>query len=102
MNSCWWADDERAGAEGARAVAAQVGILEDAELNKYVQGIGQKLLRGLPRRAFRYRFAVVDQTEPNAFALPGGYIYISRALLALVKQQRRATPEHPERQEPIE
>lgn len=80
-------DDERAGQEGARAVAAQVGIFDDRELNAYVQGIGLKLLRGLPRRAFRYQFFVVDQAEPNAFALPGGFIFISRGLLALVESE---------------
>ena len=40
--------------------------------------IGRKLLRGVPRGAFQYRFYVVDQTEPNAFALPGGQVFISR------------------------
>ena len=61
----------------------QIGVLDDPELNAYVTEIGLKLLRGLPRRSFRYHFAVVDQTEPNAFALPGGYIFISRGLLIL-------------------
>ena len=38
-------DDERAGRQGAQAVAAQIGILDDRELNAYVQGIGLKLLQ---------------------------------------------------------
>jgi len=80
-------DDSSVGREAARDVAAQIGVLEDPELDAYVQGIGRKLLKGIPRRSFRYRFAIVDQFEPNAFALPGGYIFISRGLLALANDE---------------
>jgi predicted Zn-dependent protease len=80
-------DDARVGREAARQVAAEIGLFDDPELNAYVQRIGKKLLRDMPRRSFRYRFAIVDQFEPNAFALPGGYIFISRGLLALVNDE---------------
>ncbi len=80
-------DDARLGEEAAKQVAAEMGILDDEELQEYVQRIGQRLLRGLPRRSFRYRFAVVDQSAPNAFALPGGFIFISRGLLALANNE---------------
>jgi predicted Zn-dependent protease len=78
------ADDIRAGAEAAASVEVDIGLLNDVELQAYVEGIGKKLLRGLPRRDFAYRFLIVDQMEPNAFALPGGHIYVSRGLLALI------------------
>jgi len=78
------ADDARTGAEAAAAVEVEVGLLEDPVLTAYVEGIGRKLLHGLPRREFAYRFSIVDQMEPNAFALPGGHIYVSRGLLALI------------------
>jgi predicted Zn-dependent protease len=77
-------DDARAGREASKAVAAQMGLLDDPVMTAYVEGIGRKLLNGLPRREFAYQFAIVDEMEPNAFALPGGYIYVSRGLLALV------------------
>jgi predicted Zn-dependent protease len=80
-------DEKKAGAEGAKAVAAQVGLLKDKKLDAYVQRIGDRLLRGLPRRSFQYKFLVVDQTEPNAFALPGGYVFISRGLLGLARSE---------------
>ncbi|MGI9430746.1 MAG: M48 family metalloprotease [Myxococcota bacterium] len=79
-------DDRRVGGEGARAVEAQIGVLGDAALDEYVQALGDKLLRGVPRR-FEYRFRVVDQVEPNAFALPGGHIFVSRGLLALARSE---------------
>lgn len=78
------ADDARSGAEAAEAVEVEVGLLEDPELTGYVEGIGRKLLHGLPRREFAYRFSIVDQMEPNAFTLPGGHVYVSRGLLALI------------------
>jgi len=81
------ADDVRAGQEAAESVEAEIGLLDDPELVAYVQGIGKKLLRGLPRRDFAYRFSIVDQMEPNAFALPGGHIFISRGLMALVNSE---------------
>jgi len=80
-------DDARVGSEGAKAVAAQIGLLDDAALDAYVTRIGKKLLRAIPRRSFQYEFKVVDQLEPNAFALPGGYIFISRGLLALANNE---------------
>ncbi len=81
------ADDVRAGQEAAESVEAEIGLLDDPELVAYVRGIGKKLLRGLPRRDFAYRFSIVDQMEPNAFALPGGHIFISRGLMALVNSE---------------
>ncbi len=80
-------DDRRAGEDAAQSVAAELGLLNDPAITEYVQEIGRRLLRGSPERSFDYQFAVVDQFEPNAFALPGGYIYISRGLLALVNSE---------------
>jgi predicted Zn-dependent protease len=80
-------DDRDAGREGAKGVEAQIGLLGDESLDAYVQGIGDKLLRAIPNRPFEYRFRVVDQVAPNAFALPGGHIFVSRGLLALVNDE---------------
>jgi predicted Zn-dependent protease len=80
-------DDAVVGRETAQDVKAEVGVLEDSELTAYVDGIGRKLLRGLSRRSFGYQFYVVDMPEPNAFALPGGYIFVSRGLLALANDE---------------
>jgi predicted Zn-dependent protease len=80
-------DDARVGAEASRDVEAEIGVLDDPELEAYVNRIGKRLLRGVPRRSFQYQFKVVDQLEPNAFALPGGYIFISRGLLTLANSE---------------
>lgn len=80
-------DDVRVGREVSKDVATEVGLLDDPELTAYVNAIGQKLLRAVPRRPFEYQFMIVDQVEPNAFALPGGFVYLSRGLLALVNNE---------------
>lgn len=80
-------DDRDAGRAGAKGVEAQIGLLGDPALDAYVQGIGDKLLRAIPNRPFAYRFRIVDQVEPNAFALPGGHIFVSRGLLALANDE---------------
>ncbi len=77
-------------AQGRRAAAAierKLGVLEDEELARYVDAIGQRLARQSPRRGIAHRFRVVDMVEPNAFALPGGHIYVSRGLLALLNSE---------------
>lgn len=81
------ADDVRVGDEAAQQVEAEIGLLPDPALGAYVDGIGKKLLRFLPRRDFAYRFSIVDEMEPNAFALPGGHVFVSRGLLALVNDE---------------
>ncbi len=80
-------DDRDVGREAAKGVEAQIGLLGDPKLDAYIQAIGDKLLRAVPNRPFAYQFRVVDQVEPNAFALPGGHIFVSRGLLALTNDE---------------
>lgn len=63
-------------------VIQQYGQYEDPALQAYVQAVGEKLAAHGHRSNLIYRFTVVDSTDINAFALPGGYIYITRGLLA--------------------
>ena len=75
--------DEMVGDESAKAIAAEMGILDAPELTAYVADIGQRMVPYAPQRTFDYTFSIVDQAAPNAFALPGGHIYVSRGLLTL-------------------
>jgi predicted Zn-dependent protease len=63
------------------------GKYDDAALQAYVQGVGDKLAAVSHRPNLVYRFTVVDSTEVNAFALPGGYIYITRGILAYLNSE---------------
>lgn len=76
-------DDQKAGAEAAKAIEMEMGIYPSPTLTAYVEKIGRRLVGYAPLQPFHYRFAIVDQFTPNAFSLPGGYIYVSRGLIAL-------------------
>jgi len=57
------------------------------ELKRYVDSVGQLLARTVERRSFKYTFSIVNSDMVNAFAMPGGYIYVSRGLLALASNE---------------
>ena len=63
-------------------VKKRFGLYEDPEISSYVDEIGQRLVAEAEPKSFRYRFQVLDSPEVNAFALPGGYVYVTRGLLA--------------------
>src|SRR5437667_3769763 len=81
------AEERRIGAEQAAEVARTIGLVDDPKLGTYVQEVGQRLAARSPRRDVTYTFAVVDMAEPNAFALPGGEIFVSRGLLVLATSE---------------
>lgn len=75
------------GAEAARQVEESIGLLDDPALADYVAALGARLAQRSPRRDVTYRFLVADMAEPNAFALPGGYVFVSWGLLAIVNSE---------------
>jgi predicted Zn-dependent protease len=79
--------DKKVGQDAAQAVKGQLGLIEDPDLVAYVSEVGRRLARHAPRRRFSYKFQIVDQAAPNAFALPGGYIFVSRGLLTLANSE---------------
>lgn len=81
------ADEQAIGDEAAKQVETQLGIIADAALDEYVQQLGSELAKYSPRQDVEYSFHVVEMEEPNAFALPGGYIYVSRGLLTLANSE---------------
>ncbi|WP_158589064.1 M48 family metalloprotease [Alginatibacterium sediminis] len=76
--------DKKLGAQNAKMVEQQMGIYQDAVLIDYVQQVGARLVAELENPRFDFRFTVIDDPAPNAFALPGGYVYVTRGLLALM------------------
>lgn len=63
------------------------GFYANDELQAYVQQVGEKIVAGSDRKDIDYRFFVLDQPEVNALALPNGYIYITRGLLAYLESE---------------
>jgi predicted Zn-dependent protease len=80
--------EAKLGSAAAKEVEQHVGLVRSPELERYVAAIGERLTKSSAVRSdIAYRFSVVDLPEPNAFALPGGYIYVSRGLLALLNSE---------------
>lgn len=69
------------GMEQDLLVKKEMGIYNDPALQEYVSSIGMRLAKLSERPNLPWHFAVVDQPAVNAFALPGGYIYITRGIL---------------------
>ncbi|HEY5932064.1 MAG TPA: M48 family metalloprotease [Nitrospira sp.] len=76
--------EKKIGAEEAEKVEQQIGLVDDPALTDYLNVLGQRLAKESPRQDVTHHFYVADMPEPNAFALPGGYVYVTRGLLALV------------------
>lgn len=68
-------------------VLKQYTVYDNPVLQNYVQNIGEKLATKSHRSNLIYRFTVLDSKEVNAFALPGGYIYITRGLMAYLNSE---------------
>ncbi|MCI0549121.1 MAG: M48 family metalloprotease [Candidatus Rokubacteria bacterium] len=81
------AQERRLGQQEAQRVAQEQGLVRDPAIADYVTALGQRLAAESPRRDIDYAFAVVDQPEPNAFALPGGYVFVTRGLLVLLNSE---------------
>jgi len=68
-------------------VLQQTPAYKDKDLQDYVQSIGDSLSLNSHRPNLFYRFTVLDSPDINAFALPGGYIYINRGLMAYLSSE---------------
>ncbi len=75
------------GQRADRDVKKQYALYDLKGLQNYVDSIGQKLARVSHRPGLSYRFTVLDSPEVNAFALPGGYIYITRGIIAYLNSE---------------
>lgn len=80
-------DDRRSGEATLAALVQEVGLARDPALQAYVQQLGSRLVPFAPASSFSYRFQVIDSWTPNAFALPGGSVLVSRGLLAIADSE---------------
>jgi predicted Zn-dependent protease len=76
------AQEIQMGREADQQVTASIGLYPEASLQSYVQRVGAGLAASSERPTLQWTFRVVDDPTVNAFALPGGYIYVTRGLLA--------------------
>jgi len=79
--------EKKIGEEESKKIEKQMGLLDHQQLTGYLEALGKRLAEQSPRQDVSYQFHLVDMKEPNAFALPGGYVYVTRGLLALVNTE---------------
>ena len=70
------------GREADPQIVAQYGLYDDADMAAFVDRLGQRMAKVSQRPQLAYTFRVVDSPVINAFALPGGYVYVTRGILA--------------------
>ena len=75
------------GQEASKDVARTIGLYKDPKLEAYVAGIGKRMAAASERPNLPWEFHVVDDASVNAFALPGGFIYVTRGLLASINDE---------------
>ena len=76
------AQEIQMGKDAAPEIAATMGLYQDDELQRYVETIGKRMAALSERPQLPWQFHVIDDSAVNAFAVPGGFIYITRGILA--------------------
>jgi Zn-dependent protease with chaperone function len=79
--------DIQMGRQSAQEVAQQVPLLRDERIVNYVRQLGARLAEKAPGYNFTYEFNVIATKEINAFALPGGYIFVNAGAIAAARSE---------------
>ena len=84
-------DDVKVGRQAAAEVEQQMPILHDSEATSYVSRVGQRLVSAIPPEfqhpEFSYYFKIVNARDINAFALPGGPMYVNRGMIEAARNE---------------
>jgi predicted Zn-dependent protease len=82
--------EEQEVAEGAKAhqqVLKEYSVYDNKGVQEYVNALGQRLAAQSHRSNLQWHFTVLDSPEINAFALPGGYVYVTRGIMAYMEDE---------------
>src|ERR1041385_7661676 len=84
-------DDVKLGRQAAQEAESQFPLLRDETVRGYVENVGQRLVTAIPPEfqhpEFRYYFKVVNARDINAFALPGGPMYVNRGMIQAARTE---------------
>lgn len=75
------------GQQASKEVAQSIGLYNDAKVQAYVANLGKRMAANSERPKLPWEFHVVDDAAVNAFALPGGFIYVTRGLMASINNE---------------
>ena len=75
------------GARPTRRCSQEFGAYDDPKVQAYVNDLGQRLAKNSHRPGLEWHFTVLDSPDVNAFALPGGYVYVTRGIMAYMESE---------------
>jgi beta-barrel assembly-enhancing protease len=83
VSSCSVSQDQEVaiGQQDAAEVNAQLPIVTDPAISSYIQSLGESIAKTTSRADLDWHFYVINTRQVNAFALPGGYVYVNRGLI---------------------
>lgn len=79
--------DKAIGKENAAAVKSEMGIYDDAEKTEYLRKVMDRLVSHLDNKLFEYEMHLVPDMSPNAFALPGGHLFVTTGLIPILESE---------------
>lgn len=80
-------EESELGKKTLEKIRERMALVEDGEVLNYVQSVGNRIVSQIGTTPYQYQFFVVDQAVPNAFAVPGGYIFIYRGLIEMMSNE---------------
>ena len=81
------AQEIQMGQQGAKEVEQSIGFYKDPAVNAYVADLGKRMAEASERPELPWEFHVVDDAAVNAFAIPGGFIYVTRGLMSSINSE---------------
>ena len=80
-------DERKLGKEFYEKLEKSNVLIRDKKINTYINQLGNKVLAQSNKAPFDFRFSVIDSSAINAFATPGGYVYVNRGLINMVEKE---------------
>ncbi|MCX8159854.1 MAG: M48 family metalloprotease [Candidatus Saccharicenans sp.] len=80
-------DEIALGQQTDAEVTSTYGVYQDSNLNQYISGVGKKLVAVSHQPDLEFHFQVLDSAVVNAFAVPGGFVYMTRGILAYLNDE---------------
>jgi beta-barrel assembly-enhancing protease len=81
------AEEQELGRQVSERIRTRYGVVQDQDVHRYVSLVGLAMAQGSTRPGLPWTFIVLDTDGANAFAAPGGYVHITRGLLALIRTE---------------
>ncbi len=87
LSALTYSKEEAFGREFARYVETHMEVINDQYISGYVESVGQRVLSYFPQQQLKFRFRVIKSDVYNAFAGPGGHIFIHSGLIAVMESE---------------